>query len=1084
MKKFIEFFLSRSLFINLLNVIVLIVGFFYMFHINKEAFPNINFDIVTVTTIYPGASSSEVEKLVTIPIEVEIKGVSGIDKIQSTSLENLSAIAIWIDPDEKDTQKVIYDIRSAVDRSRTELPTDVENPLVLELTSSQQPVIEIALGVKDKDGKPIVDEMKLRDYAYQLERQFLNLKTVARVERRGWRDREMIIELSPEAMQRYYVSSGQVITAVTQKNLNLPGGKLMTPKEEYIVRTLGEVDSVEEIRKIYVRSNDLGDFVRIQDIAKVTDGFDEREYIERSNGLMSISLTVVKKEKADIIKTVQQVKEIVAKFQKKLPPSIVVSDINDLSYLVKRRLDVLVSNAIVGTILVIASLFLFLSWRMGVVVAAGMITALAGSFIYIGYTGVTLNLLTMFGLVMVVGMIVDDAIVVAENIFRYLEDGMPVWDATVKGTVEVIAPVTATITTTVAAFAPLMYMSGIFGKFVYFIPFVVIVTLVASLIESFLILPSHVYDITPKKPVAHKNHFQEKGLFIFIRDRLYVPTLSWALRHRILTFAIMTILFVGAIGSLRMFGSFKLFPEAIDRFFIKFEAPKGYSLKQTNEFAREFEKAVAKLGKDELEDYTTSVGIISKGGNDPSTKRGTNYGMVILHLTPEVSRKRKSQEIIDDIRRQTIWMLNPAALAGKEKNSPAKAKDQKISIDPKNNSPLKHLLTKLEYEKIQGGPPVGKAVSVEIRGRDFSELHKIGNKFKVVLKKMDGVVDVEDDMGEGKTEIRVKVDERLAAYAGVSVASVASAIRTAFEGTVATSIRKTDEEIEIRVRFPESYRKSIHALDNVYVSNATGQLIPVTKLSTLNTGTGILYINHLDSERVLRIQANVNEKKTTSAAVNAKLKKMFTGLEDQHPGYTISFGGENEDTEESMRSLARAFGIAVLIIFLILASLFKSIIQPAIVMAAIPFAFIGVITAFVTHGHPFSFMALMGVVGLAGVVVNDSIVLVDFANTLLKENPNMPIREVAKEAGKLRLRAVILTTITTVLGLLPTAYGIGGYDPFLVPSALAFAWGLSFSTIITLVLVPILYTAVYDLQRIPGKIINRMRRGKTAALTT
>lgn len=1102
MKKIIEFFISRGIFINLLSAIFLIVGGYYMTSMNREAFPNIDFDIVTVTTIFPGASSSEVEKLITIPLEDELKGLAGIDKMTSTSLENRSAIAIWVDPDEEDYQKVLDDVRSAVDRTRPELPEDAENPLITEITSSRQPVIEIALAAKEKNGKPLISEMELRDYAYRLERRILDMEEVATVARRGWRDREMIVELDPIKMQRYYVSSNQVVTALETKNINLPGGKLKTRKEEYIVRTLGEVEKVDEIRKVYVRANDLGEFVRIEDIASVTDGFDEREYIEKTNGLQSISLTVVKKEKADIISTVDKALDLVNKFKGKLPPTIEVFDANDISFFVRRRLNVLVNNALVGIVLIIGSLFLFLSWRIGIVVVMGMITAMAASFVYLGYTGISLNLLTMFALVMVIGMVVDDAIIVAENIYRHMEKGISPYQAAIEGATEVIAPVTATIITTVSAFAPLMFMSGIFGKFVYFIPLVIIVTLIASLLESFIILPSHVFDFSKNEKMKRNeaNEASEKGLFRFIRDKLYLPSLSWALRHRILTFVIMTLVFIGAAFTLRTFGSFKLFPGAIDIFQIKFEAPRGYSLEQSNEVAQIIEKAVSKLPKEELDDYLTRVGIISKSVNDPNTQRGSNYGQILIYLTPEASRERSAEEIIAQIRRETIWLAKIAQIKNESKkpeptkdleNKEEKSKEELLeekkreeylaSRDFISNKKLAYILPKLEYEKVQGGPPVGKAVSVEIRGREFKTMQKIGQRIKEGLATIPGAVDIGDDMGEGKSEILVHVDERKASYAGVSVFSIASAIRTAFEGTVASSIRNTEEEIEVRVRFPENYRRSLANLNNVYVSNNEGQLIPITQLTSFKKETGILYINHLDNERVLRVQSNVNENITTSAAVNAKLQEMFKDIENDYPGYTVRYGGENEDTQESLESLARAFIIAILIIFLILASLFRSLLQPITVMAAIPFAFIGVITAFVTHGEPFSFMALMGVVGLSGVVVNDSIVLVDFANKILEDNPDMPIREVAKEAGKLRLRAVILTTVTTVLGLLPTAYGIGGNDPFLVPAALAFSWGLGFSTVITLILVPILYTAVYDLKRKTHKYLSFIYRKKEKA---
>ncbi|MBZ0212395.1 MAG: efflux RND transporter permease subunit, partial [Nitrospirae bacterium] len=341
-------------------------------------------------------------------------------------------------------------------------------------------------------------------------------------------------------------------------------------------------------------------------------------------------------------------------------------------------------------------------------------------------------------------------------------------------------------------------------------------------------------------------------------------------------------------------------------------------------------------------------------------------------------------------------------------------------------------------------------------------LKKIGEEYKAVLAKIDGVTDIEFDLQPGKDEIRLTVNESLAAQAGLSVTQVAAAVNTAFDGNVATKIKRLTEEVDVRVRFADQFRHSPGMLDLIQVQNMQGYLVPVSRMAGFERGQGVVALNHLDGNRLLTVSAGVNEKKTNSRQANLKAAVMAKDIIAKYPGYGVQFGGENKDTEESMASLGRAFAVGLIIIFLILASLFRSLIQPVIVVAAIPFSLIGVVLAFLSHGHPFSFLAMMGVIGLAGVVVNDSIVLVDFANKIRDENPEMHIDQVVLDAGALRLRAVLLTTITTVLGLLPTAYGIGGKDPFLVPMALAFAWGLAFATFLTLIVVPILYKSEYQ----------------------
>ncbi|EMF70076.1 MMPL domain protein [Leptospira interrogans serovar Icterohaemorrhagiae str. Verdun HP] len=344
------------------------------------------------------------------------------------------------------------------------------------------------------------------------------------------------------------------------------------------------------------------------------------------------------------------------------------------------------------------------------------------------------------------------------------------------------------------------------------------------------------------------------------------------------------------------------------------------------------------------------------------------------------------------------------------------------------------------------------------------------------MAKVPGVTDIGDDFNEGKDEIRIKVNESLASTAGVSVFKVAQAINTAFQGTVATKIKRADEEVEVKVRFPEEVRKSIGSLNNIFVSNQLGKLIPVSRLINYVREPGFANINHLDGKRLLTVTANLDEIKTDTRRANAEIAKLSKGIIDKYPGYRMRFGGENKDTEESLASLGRAFLVAFIIIFMILASLFRSLIQPVIVVSSIPFSLIGVILAFVLHGEYFGFLAFLGIVGLAGVVVNDSIVLVDFANQLKLEKPGEDIDSILVETGLLRLRPVVLTTVTTVLGLLPTAYGIGGKDPFLVPMALAFGWGLAFSSFLTLVAVPVLYKTVHNVQLKINRVFLKSKR--------
>ncbi len=1042
----IEFFLRRSIFGNILTVILIGWGIYVGLTINREAFPNIDFDIVLVTTVFPGASPEEVEKLITNPIEDQLKSVEGIKEIRSSSIENRSGITVIIDPDTKNPRKVVEDIRSAVDRV-TDLPADVDKPLVLEITSSLTPVIEVSLFADENK----IDYRTLREQAEILENALKQIDGVARIDRRGWLNREYIVKLDPIKIKNNYVGIEQILAGLKQRNINFPGGEVIINGASQVLRTVGELLEPKDVENFFIRSNELGQGIRIRDVGKVVDGFEEPLYIYRTNGKIAINLIVLKKEKGDIIRVVEEVKKVANNYKQKLPEGIEVEFINDLSYYVKRRLNVLFNNAIGGFILVVGSLFFFMGWRTALMVALGIPVSLGAAMIIFNALGVTLNLISMVGMIIVVGILVDDAIVVSENFYRYLEEGYSTLEAAIKGTSEVVAPVFASVITTIVSFAPLLFVTGIFGKFLFTIPLVVIITLSASLFESFFILPSHLYDIN--KYASHENEIKgESGYFYRFRKKIYEPALAWIINHRWQTLIALVVLFITSIVLQVTVGKFKLFTGAIEAFIIKMKADPSTPLEDMDRFNQYISKYVETLPKEEIENFRTATGIVQQNPTDPFTKRGSNYAMAIIYLTPENKRKRSGEEIVNQVREEISWLLD----AKFKDNANLKQNPYKPKIFPEFMN-LSGKLENLQVDLLRGGPPTGKPVAIEIRGKDYDVLEKIGEEFKERLAKIKGVKNIDDDHELGKKEIHLKIDELTAAITGVSVENIALAVNTAFRGTAPTTIKKGTEEIDVRVRFDDSYHKNIQTINHIYVLNRMGQLIPIKPLVKFETKQGYVALNHIDADRSLIVLADIDEKTTTSAQVNKEIQKFMNQIIEKYPGYTVKLGGENKDTEESLESLRKALIVGVIVNFLILSSLFGSILLPFTVLMTIPFAIIGVILAFIAHGQPISFLALVGFVGLSGVVVNDAIVMIDFAQSLRKNNPNMSIEEVALNAGSMRLRAIILTTLTTVLGLLPTAYGIGGSDPFLVPLALAFAWGLMFSTLLTLFIIPVLY---------------------------
>jgi len=1024
--KLAHFSVKNSMFINLLSVFVIIAGLIAAIGMRREAFPDISPNKVQVTTVYPGSSAEEVEKLITTPLEKELREVGDVEKMLSTSLEGLSMIMLELDPDVKNVDKIVNDIQRAVDKVKG-LPDDVEeDPLVMDLEMKDVPVIGVALSGD-------ISETDLQDLSEVLEDRILNLDGVATVRRWGWRDREMWVEVEPNKLREYHISIEEIMSALRKRNISVPGGSMLQGAKELNIKTTGEFTTAKEIEEVVIRASDIGNWVRIKDVAKVKDTFQEEDIINKTFGTRSIYLVIVKKESADAIDVVKDTKDIVKQFEETTPPELKLAYVDDLSFYIKRRLDVLKRNGIIGFLLVITSLLIFLNRRVALVTALGIPIAFLATFFIMSYLGLSINLITMFGLILVLGMLVDDGIIISENCYRYMEGGMPPREAAVKGTQEVIKPVTATILTTMAAFSPLMMMSGRMGDFIKYIPIVIILALFASMFEAFIILPSHIADFVKVKKdkkgkvVSKKDTKWFKKLLNFYTTLL---TVSIKRRYRVCMGVFLLFLFcifmVVKIMPYEMFSS-----RGIEIFFIRAETKIGTSLDEMNKLISKVEEKISELPEHELDAFVTEVGKMTEDPHSASLRQGTHLSQIVVYLTPETQRKRTASEIIEDLREQT--------------------KD------------LEPLFDRLYYEKVRPGPMIGKPVEVRIRGEHYEVMEEISEKYKTFLETIEGVSDVNDDYEPGKEEVLVRVDENAAANAYLSVGEIAASVRNAFEGGIATSIKreKAAEEINVLVRFPERIRNEFEAFEKILVPNKFDNLIPLRNVARLERREGIFAINHLDGKKVITVRADVDTEVIKPNKVNGRVIREFRNIESEYPGYTVKYGGAHEEMEKSMRSFMKAFLLAFILVFLILASNFNSLIQPLVVMLAIPFGIIGVVLMFFLHGEPMSFLAIIGIVGLSGVVVNDSIVLVDFINRLRKQG--LDRRKSIIEAGQLRLRPVILTTVTTVLGLMPVAYGIGGGDPILIPMAMAICWGLVFATALTLILIPCIYAIIDDL---------------------
>lgn len=984
--------------------------------IEREAFPNISFDIVQVKTVYPSSPPEVIEKRITLPLEKKLKEVGDVKKLESVSLEGVSLIWLTLEPDADNKDQIVTDIERAV-QEVTDLPADLEErPLVREIKSKDTPLLEVALSGLPDD--------QLRKVALDFETAVLDVNGISSAMRKGLSDLEIWVEVDPKKMEALHLGFPEINQALAAQNVNIPGGLKKGEGTEFLLRTSGELETVEDVKNVVIRANDSGNWIRVGDVAHVEERIEEQTILQRTDGGRSINFLIVKRDRSDALRLKEKLDVFLAEFKAKSSPQLKIAVINDFSYYIQRRLNVLVSNGWIGFLLVIISLSLFLSPRVTLGAVFGMPTAFLAAIMVMKWMGMSINLISMFGLIIVLGMLVDEDVVIAENISRYLEEGMDATKAAIRGAAEVSGAIISTVLTTIIAFVPFLFMTGIFGKFVGDIARAVIITLGASLLEALIILPSHLAGLNRQKEEGPKQPRQMKSHHLYDKMRAkYVRSLEWSLKRSGLVSLISMGVMIAAI-SWGIFGMrFILFPaKGIESFFVRVEAPLGTPLEITEERVKILEDEIAQLPPAELDHFATQVGISQNDPNDPFTQRGSHVAQIQLFLTPESKRDRDAQEIAADLR-------------------------QKIKLPPG--------FEKIHFDQVNPGPPVGKPVAIRVRGNDFQALENLVEEIKKSLQIMRGVSDIRDDFEVGKSEWHVVVDLAKASQSQLTVGDVGLAVREAFGGWPATSIRRGDEEIRVLPRLSLASRYDAQALHGLKIPNRLGILVPLDTVARVEEMPGVHMINHYQGKRAITITGNVDEAITSSREVNTRMTPLLKELAQKNPSLTIDAGGEWEDTQESMNSLFKALVLASILIFMVLLLTFHSFLQTFVLMLAIPFGAVGAVIGFTLHGEPFGFLSILGLVGLSGVVVDGGTLLFTFINQRKEFNPD--VRASIMDACSVRLRPIFLTTVTTIFGILPSAYGIGGNDPFIRPMALALNWGLAFSVLFTLYSLPCLY---------------------------
>jgi multidrug efflux pump subunit AcrB len=1061
MKRVVHFLIHQRLLVGLVVFLIVVIGIFSLRNLNRESIPDIQLDMVTVTTVYSGASPNDSEELISIPIEKKLRKIDGLDKVRAYNGENISVIAIYIDDKASDKKKVIQDIKDAVDQVDN-LPASAEKPVVKEITTDTTEFLDVAFTGKN----PNVPYSKLREFANLSEDFFYDVDGVAEVEKYGYYDREYLVNVDPAALKKYRLGMNTIIATLSARNVNAPGGTLRVSGKEYVLRTMGQFKNAEEIRNTVILGNDTGFATRIRDIATVIDGYEEPDVYRRYDGKPAVVFKLKKKRSADEIDIASRVRTAVAGYSLPGYEDVQISLFNDFSKKTKTRLASVIEEAVVGFVILGIFMLLLLGKRMSAIVLAGIPVSFLVTFSVMSYLGITFNIISLFGMIMVLGMIVDFSIVIAENSHRYMERGLKRSAAVERGVSEVFWAVTTTLICIIAAFMPLLLISGLMGKFIKAIPIVIIAALISSWVIAMFVLPTYLNiflheehkkkgteETLPSRIISwiacrlfgrkkgkakfcpdlrNEDENFEPGLFGRVQRR-YKGFLRFALNHRYITVGILVVLLLFSLSLVPKVG-FKFMAEGGEQQIrITAKMPHEKTLKANLEEMLKLEKIVLTTPRSEMEDLDVWVGEEYASAIDPKPGKATYKTNFDIYLYPERDRKRIARDINLELR---------------EKIADAKAKGI-LSKD-----------LNIKADSVLNGPPVGKPVNVEIKGRDYETIKKIAKEYEDYLRTIKGVRDISIDLEEGKLEYRYTVDEAVSAISGVSTSDIAVALNASFQGSVATKVNQNQEEVGVRVRFEEEARSRMKGLQDVKIANRTGGLIALDQVSNVKTETAYSQINRLNFKRLVQVQADTDAKVITPMQVNQMLSKQFPDIEKRYPGYSIRYGGEQEDSGKAMGDLGRYFLVALLVIFIVITVFMRSLIMPIVVMIAIPFAVVGVILAQFFHGVPLSFMSMLGLFSLAGIIVSNTLVLVQFVNNFRGEGQSMV--DAVVEGGVVRLRPIILTAGSMVLELFPVIYGVGGKDYMVAPLAMAFGYGLIFATFITLVLIPCFYCIAED----------------------
>ena len=1037
MKKPVAWMARNHVAANLLMVFVLLTGALGIIGMKKETFPEIDLDMVQIQVPYLGASPEDVEEGVCRRIEERLEGLEGVRSISSTAAEGMGVVSVELELGE-DMERLLDDVKNEIDRIDT-FPAETEKPVIKEMIRTNRVVDVVVYGD--------VSEVALKAAAEQVRDDLRGRDSISRVELLGVRVDEIAIEVSETALRRHSITLGGIADAVRRTSLDLPGGSVRGDDGEVLVRTKGLKYDGQEYEDVVVLTRPDGTSLRLGDIADVVDGFEDSDLISRFNGQPAAVIQVFRTGDQSSLEISGQVKDFVESAKITMPAGISIDYVRDDARLLRSRLDLLLRNARLGLVLVFIGLSLFLDIRLAFWVMMGIPISFLGSFLLIEPFDVSINMLSLFAFIIALGIVVDDAIVVGENVFVHRQRGKDLVQAAIDGTLEVGKPVVFTILTSIAAFMPLAFVEGMMGKFMIVIPIIVVSVLVLSLVEALFILPAHLSSAPgaasgllgrllrwPLRAHDVTAAWANDRLRRFIDNR-YVPVVKATLRRPSMSVAVAIALMLVTFGWIAG-GHIKfVFMPAIDSDWLTVSVvmPQGTTVDQTRTVIERIERAAievreeydAQRSADEPSVYRNVFSLI---GDQPTGRMGSfsagsgvsgqaHLAEITIELLPSEERDIPSTEMATRVR-------------------------ERLGEVPGAES-VTFSATIFR---------VGNPIEVQLASDDFPQLLQAVERVKAEIARYPGTIDIQDSFQEGKLEMKLALKPQ-ARTLGLTMADLARQVREGFYGAQALRVQRGRDDVRVMVRYPESQRQSIGDIERMRIRTAAGSEVAFSHVAEISIGHGYAAIARDDGQRVVTVTADIDEKIANADEINAALASGFLPqLMQDYPGLRYSYEGEQRERADSFASLGKGFAIAMLAIYALLAIPFRAYLQPLVVMSAIPFGMIGAVWGHVLMGLDLAMLSMFGIVALSGVIVNDALILLTFYNQLRADG--MSVDDALVEAGRQRFRPIFLTSMTTFFALLPMILETSVQAQFLIPMAVSLGFGILFATIIILIGVP------------------------------